>query len=66
MFRSHDLYIDELEPTVGRSVCVKIYHGIGDPNDVSIQILADISSSEYAVRPKGVTELGFSDRTMSR
>jgi hypothetical protein len=31
--------IDNLESTVGRNVCVKIYHGIGGPSDVSIQIL---------------------------
>jgi hypothetical protein len=53
---------------VERSVCVKIYHGIGGPSDASTQILANLLSLEYwvyAVRPKGVTELGFSDRTMS-
>jgi hypothetical protein len=31
--------IDKLESTVGRSVCVKIYHDIGGPSDVCIQIL---------------------------
>jgi hypothetical protein len=31
--------IDKLESTVGRSVCVKIYRGIGGPSDVCTQIL---------------------------